>query len=142
VNIVNPASGYVLDIATNADGFTYVVINQASGADSQLWRVYNGYVQNKLTGKVVDVKDNQIEPLRPIIVWDQKPVEYAGNQLWTLPSPGTPGPFVVTSNSQFVLDIYQGIVQANQPVNLWWAKTAVQGTDNQIWVIGTQTPSK
>jgi hypothetical protein len=129
-----------LDISTNADGFTYVVINLQADTDSQLWRVYDGYIQNKLTGKVVDVKDNQIQPLNPIIVWDQKPLEYAGNQLWSIPAAGTPGPFVVTSNTQFVLDIYQGIVQANQPVNLWWAKTADQGTDNQVWVIGQQSP--
>jgi len=125
----------VLDLENGATApLTRVIIAESKETDfdTQLWSFTpEGYIINKASGFVLDIKDEKIEAGTDIIIWPRKPFAQSFNQIWKYDPQA--GSFTSDFNREFTLDVLEGKAVAGQKIILWWTKTTEQGNDNQLY---------
>lgn len=102
-----------------------VITWDAHKGDNQLWRVTKGGLQNKATGKMLDVTGNSKEAGTQLCVWD---AHGGANQQFSF-VPTTVGYLIVNNGSALCVDAKGAGMQDGTPVIVWEKNDAL----NQHW---------
>jgi len=122
----------VLDVEKESQAVNAKVIvwpqkpNIESGAN-QLWCFQNGFLYNKKSNLVLDVKDGKAAPETPVIQYKKKVTNEAQNQLWGYDN----GYIYLVSNPKLVLDVKHESDKQGAKVIIWNRKT--YDHENQLW---------
>ncbi|MDC0715008.1 RICIN domain-containing protein [Stigmatella sp. ncwal1] len=123
----------VQDNDRNQGSAAIVSQSRRNSRDSATWDLLPApggfYIQNRATGRVLDIEGANPQPEARIITW---PYSGSPNQLWRLVPSSVPGYFYIQSQlNGLVLDIKGGDPQRGTPLISYPMKRT--DADNQLW---------
>ncbi|KAI9489883.1 ricin B lectin domain-containing protein [Zychaea mexicana] len=99
--------------------------------DNQLWYYQDGFIVNKNSNKVLDVRGGALHDNTPVIQYDRKLVVDAQNQRWGYKS--RDGVIYLLADPRMVLDIRGDSADDGAKVILYHRKSASEDNLNQNW---------
>ncbi|KAI9281172.1 ricin B lectin domain-containing protein [Sporodiniella umbellata] len=130
----------VLDVVQDslkAAAKVLVLPKKTKDNDSQLWMYDHGYIINKNSGMVLDVRGGILESDKEVIQYRRKMLEDAQNQRWYYREDGIIYPQV---NPNLVIDIRGNWTKPGTAVLLYDRKYS--DNLNQLWDLVPYTPSQ
>lgn len=135
----------VLDYTTDAQGTNRVVtqVKNPNNITRQLWSyTQDGFIINGDNKMVMDAEGGLVYPGVNVILWPQKRIEEAKNQLWMYGQ--TSHLWTGATNDNVVMDIYHAQYSPGATICLFSPKKTgdtPEGNANQLWTLIEYGPS-